>query len=238
MEYKPVQILHFVLATGTDTRNRIRIRICRNAVSGLHTRTSLPPQVERVRMLPESSFIVSETCSLHMYILSPAKCRAAGSRASGPADIIRERAAIHKPSWPPTAIPASSRGAGPPLRPPLPAPSPPPPPFLLPSPPAGFYGDGADCEECALCAPDASTAAPCAAGSAADTVTCACNAGFFGNGQVASPLPASRIRHVPYPARRASARPGPARRGRSPEGGAVQLYSSAGFSVKNRNLCA
>ena len=134
MEYKPVQILHFVLATGTDTRNRIRIRICRNAVSGLHTRTSLPPQVERVRMLPESSFIVSETCSLHMYILSPAKCRAAGSRASGPADIIRERAAIHKPSWPPTAIPASSRGAGPPLRPPLPAPSPPPPPPPPPPP--------------------------------------------------------------------------------------------------------
>ncbi len=49
---------------------------------------------------------------------------------------------------------------------------------------AGFYGDGTDCEECTICAADATTNDPCIAGSTSDTVTCMCNTGFFGNGQV------------------------------------------------------
>ena len=53
---------------------------------------------------------------------------------------------------------------------------------------SGFYGDGTDCEECTICAADATTNDPCIAGSTSNTVSCTCNAGFFGNGQVPEAL--------------------------------------------------
>eukprot|EP00292_Cryptomonas_paramecium_P004625 CAMPEP_0113728056 /NCGR_PEP_ID=MMETSP0038_2-20120614/41627_1 /TAXON_ID=2898 /ORGANISM="Cryptomonas paramecium" /LENGTH=825 /DNA_ID=CAMNT_0000659435 /DNA_START=58 /DNA_END=2531 /DNA_ORIENTATION=- /assembly_acc=CAM_ASM_000170 len=48
--------------------------------------------------------------------------------------------------------------------------------------PAGTYQTGSVCQNCSVCDPNAKQSGSCPAGSSANLVTCACNAGFIGDG--------------------------------------------------------